>query len=166
MESLQEMKLTIAERTPEAVLDFWLGSMRGIEDTAEENWRERMLLWRVGVFARGSENQDFLAAQQVWCDQLHEEGPDAFFQPSELWDTPLGWLAKIIVLDQFGRSVYRGTPVAYANDELTGPMLRHVVAQKWDVEVYNEVERMWIYVALSHPEANDLQEMSLSLIHI
>lgn len=161
MADSEKILTSIAERTPQAVLDFWLGPLREIEDTTEDNWRERMTLWRVGVFARGGEHEWFRDAQQAWCDQIHEEGVDNFFKPAEVWDTPHGWLAKIIVLDQFGRSVYRGTPVAYANDEITGPLIRHVLAQGWDTEVYNEVERMWIYVALSHPEANDLQEMSV-----
>lgn len=45
--------MSIAERTPEAILDFWLGPMRTIADTKEDNWRNGMLKWRVGVFAPG-----------------------------------------------------------------------------------------------------------------
>ena len=32
-------------------------------------------------------------------------------------DTPRGWLALIIVLDQFSRHVYRGSPLSYSQDE-------------------------------------------------
>ena len=150
----------IAERTPEAVLDFWLGPMRTIDATTEDNWRNGMLKWRVGVFARGGEDAAFREAQREWCEQIHLEGVDHFFS-DPIWDTPTGTLAKIIVLDQFGRCVYRGTPVAYANDVLTTPLLRHVIDRGWDMTEYNEVERMWIYVALSHPERRFMQEKSV-----
>lgn len=152
--------MKIAERTPEAVFRFWLGPMRTIEDTTEDNWRNGMLKWRVGVFARGSEDDNFREAQREWCEQIHLEGIDQFFS-DPVWDTPKGFLAKTLVLDQFGRCVYRGTPVAYVNDSITGPMLRHIVDKGWDLNEYNEVERMWVYVALSHPERRGMQELSV-----
>ncbi len=157
---MNNLGMSIPARTPEAVLDFWLGPMRAIADTSEDNWRNGMLKWRVGVFARGSEDASFREAQREWCEQLHLEGADNFFA-DPVWDTPIGTLAKIIVLDQFGRCVYRGTPVAYANDVLTTPLLNHVLEQGWDTTEYNEVERMWIYVALSHPERRGMQEKSV-----
>jgi|GEM_PF-3039455 len=152
--------MSIKERTPEAVFDFWLGPMRTIEDTTEDNWRNGMLKWRVGVFARGSEDAGFREAQREWCEQIHLEGVDTFFS-DPAWSTPKGILAKTIVLDQFGRCVYRGTPVAYANDVLTGPLLKQICDEGWDLTEYNEVERMWVYVALSHPERRGVQELSV-----
>ncbi len=152
--------MSIAERTPEAVFDFWLGPMRDVGDTTEDNWRNGMLKWRVGVFARGSEDEGFREAQREWCEQIHLEGIDKFFA-DPIWSTPKGFLAKTIVLDQFGRCVYRGTPVAYANDPITNPMLKHICDQGWDIDEYNLVERMWVYVALSHPERRGMQELSV-----
>ncbi|MFT4713928.1 MAG: hypothetical protein ACJAVI_005318 [Candidatus Azotimanducaceae bacterium] len=49
---------------------------------------------------------------------------------------------KTIVLDQFRRCVYRGTPVAYANDPMTSPMLLKIIDNGWDINQYNEVEEM------------------------
>ena len=152
--------MSIAARTPEAVFDFWLGPMRTVADATEDNWRNGMLKWRVGVFARASEDEAFSAAQREWCEQIHLDGIDAFFS-DPAWETPKGILAKVIVLDQFGRSVYRGTPVAYANDAITGPILRHICDQGWDLTEYNEIERMWVYVALSHPERRGMQQLSV-----
>ena len=152
--------MSIAARTPDAVFDFWLGPLRSVAEATEDNWRNGMLKWRVGVFARASEDQAFSEAQREWCEQIHLEGIDAFFA-DPVWETPKGILAKVIVLDQFGRCVYRGTPVAYANDAITGPMLRHICDQGWDLNEYNEIERMWVYVALSHPERRGMQELSV-----
>jgi len=148
-------------RTPDAVLDFWLGPLRGIESTTEDAWRDRMLRWRVGVFARAFEDRAFAELQERVVEAIHNEGADSYFAPAELWDTPRGWLAKVIVLDQFGRSVHRGTPLAYANDALTAPLLKHICKAGWDLTEYDEVERMWVYVALSHPEDQELQELSV-----
>lgn len=47
----------------------------------------------------------------------------------------------MIVLDQFGRSIYRGTPVGYANDEKASELVKYICEKKWDTEVYNEAER-------------------------
>ncbi|ANY19378.1 EF hand [Tsuneonella dongtanensis] len=153
--------MAIRERSPEGVFDFWLGPMRSIEHATEDNWRNGMLKWRVGVFARGAEDAAFREAQREWCEQIHLEGIDEFFAGPE-WETPKGILAKALVLDQFGRCVYRGTPVAYANDAITGPILQHICEQGWDLTEYNEIERMWVYVALSHPERRGLQELSVA----
>lgn len=151
------------EVSPESVLDFWLGSLRGgMAATSEENWRERMLRWRVGVFARAFEDQAFSDAQRELYEALHLRGDAGFFAPAAAWDTPHGWLARLIVLDQFPRCVHRGTPLAYASDEQTGPMLRRICAEGWDRSAYDELERMWVYVALSHPEDTELQELSVA----
>lgn len=149
------------ERTPEGVLSFWLGALRDVGATSEEHWRERMLRWRVGVFARGFEDPEFSAAQREFCEALHREGASRVFAPAERWDTPHGWLAKLIVLDQFPRCVYRGTPLAYANDASVATMLRHICGKGWDLGEYNLIERLWVYVPLSHPEDRALQELSV-----
>ena len=35
--------MTTPERTPEAVLDFWLGALRTAADATRENWQQGML---------------------------------------------------------------------------------------------------------------------------
>ena len=149
--------MTVLERTPEAVLDFWLSEMRSIADATGDNWRERMLMWRIGPFARSTENRRFLGVQREWCEQIHREGMDNFFA-DPMWETPRGTLAKIIVLDQFPRGVYRGTPTAYAYDAITGPLSCQVCDMEWDIRDYGIVERMWGYMPFSHAESLVLQE--------
>lgn len=147
--------------TPDSILEFWLGPLKTVGDATEDNWRDRMLRWRVGVFARGFEDAAFRDAQRVACERLHRLGQDGFFSPREDWETPRGTLAKIIVLDQFPRCVYRGTPLAYAHDAQTPGILEEVCRKGWDIDEYNEVERMWVYVSMSHPENQKMQEMSV-----
>ena len=150
----------IAKRSPEAVLDFWLGRLRTAEDASRENWQQGMLKWRMGPFARGAENPHVLQFQRDWCEQMHREGLDRFFR-DPVWDTPKGFLAKLIVLDQFPRGVYRGTALAYANDRLTAPLSRKACESGRDFAEYNAIERFWIYVPLAHAEDLKLQELAI-----
>lgn len=149
------------ERNPDAILSFWLNQLTDVEHASEKNWRERMLRWRVGVFARNFEDLEFTKAQQEVAEQVHSDGPEKFFSPPEVWDTPRGWLARLIILDQFSRCIYRGTPVAYDYDALSEPVIEKILENNWDIDEYNIIERMWVYIALSHPENVPLQEVSV-----
>ena len=152
--------IAIAERSPEAVLDFWLGRLRTAADASRTNWQQGMLRWRLGPFARSTENPDILRAQREWCEQMHREGQERFFG-DPVWDTPKGRLAKLIVLDQFPRSVYRGTALAYANDPHTASLSLQACEAGKDFEHYNVIERFWIYLPLAHAEDLALQELSI-----
>ena len=150
----------IADRSPEAVLDFWLGHLRTAADASRKNWQQGMLRWRIGPFARSTEDSNILRAQREWCEQMHREGLDRFFH-DPVWDTPKGLLAKLIVLDQFPRAVYRGTALAYANDPLTASLSWQACEADREFAHYNVIERFWIYFPLSHAEDLKLQELSI-----
>lgn len=148
----------IAERSPEAVLDFWLGRLRAPADASRENWQQAMRRWRVGPFARSTLAPNDLRVQREWCEQMHREGVERFFA-DPVWDTPRGILAKLIVLDQFPRSVYRGTALAYANDPVTASISRQACETDWELAHYNVIERIWMYFPLGHVEDLKLQEL-------
>ena len=150
----------IADRSPEGVLDFWLGRLRSAADASRKNWQQGMLRWRIGPFARSTEDSNILRAQREWCEQMHREGLDRFFH-DPVWDTPKGFLAKLIVLDQFPRGVYRGTALAYANDPLTASLSWKACEADREFAHYNVIERFWIYLPLSHAEDLKLQELSI-----
>ena len=153
-------KVDMAERTPEAVLDFWLGPLRTAADASRRNWQQGMLRWRIGPFSRSTEDSAIVQAQRQWCEQMHREGLERFFHDPS-WDTPKGFLAKLIVLDQFPRSVYRGTALAYANDPLTAALSWQACEADREFAHYNVIERFWIYLPLSHAEELKLQEFSI-----
>ena len=152
--------MALLERSPEALLDFWLGPLRSAADTTRENWQYGMLKWRVGPFARSAEDQNVLRAQREWCEEMHREGLDRFFR-DPAWETPNGWLAKLIVLDQFPRRVYRGTSLAFTNDPITEPLARQACEVGRDISQYNVVERFWIYAVLGHQEDLSVQELAI-----
>ena len=152
--------MTAPERTPEAVLDFWLGPLRTAADASRENWQQGMLNWRLGPFARSTENRRFVEAQRTWCEQMHREGLNRFFG-DPAWTTPHGALAKQIVLDQFPRCVYRGTPLAFVNDAITADMARQACESGLDIAQYNVIERYWLYLPLAHAEDLAIQELGV-----
>ena len=78
------------------------------------------------------------------------------------WDSsPRRRLALIVVLDQFSRHFYRGTPAAYALDHqalslsVSGSMVGADAALE-------PIERIFFYMPLQHAEALDVQEESVA----
>ena len=61
-------------------------------------------------------------------------------------------LALIILLDQFPRNMFRGTPRAFASDPLALETARHALAQGFDRTML-PVERMFVYLPFEHSEA-------------
>ncbi|MYG09921.1 MAG: DUF924 family protein [Rhodobacteraceae bacterium] len=147
----------IEESNPDAVLDFWLGPLRDANDASRKNWQYGMLRWRIGPFARSHEDPDIHLVQRRWCEQLHREGREKFFN-NPVWDSPGGFLAKLIILDQFPRTVYRGTAVAYENDRLTASMAWQACQGDREFDQYNIIERLWIYLPLCHVEDMKVQQ--------
>lgn len=80
------------------------------------------------------------------------------------WDAigPRGVLARILVLDQFTRNAYRGTPQAFAGDQLALASARQLVEQGTHLELA-PVERQFAYLPFEHAEDARLQEQSVEL---
>ena len=78
-------------------------------------------------------------------------------------ETPRGRLALIIVLDQFSRSVYRGTPLAYAQDPAALRLAMSGIDAGMDREL--EVgERLFSVLPLGHAEDAGLPERAEWLV--
>jgi uncharacterized protein (DUF924 family)/Ca2+-binding EF-hand superfamily protein len=150
-----------SDRSPEAVLDFWLGPLREPADMNEENWRNRMNQWRVGCFVGGeSAGSHFRRYQKDWCDRTCMGVKVSIFDG---WETnPYGALAKLIILDQFPRTIYQGTPLAFGKQTEVAALVETICVNKWDEQVYNVLERMWVYMAAEHIEDQDMQDLSIA----
>jgi uncharacterized protein (DUF924 family) len=61
-------------------------------------------------------------------------------------------LARIIVLDQFPRNIFRGSPRAFAADALALEAARHAIARGYDRNML-PVERMFAYLPFEHSES-------------
>lgn len=65
---------------------------------------------------------------------------------------PRGRLAEIIVLDQFSRNMFRGTPDAFASDALALVLAQEAMALGADVALPME-ERVFLYMPFMHSES-------------
>jgi len=73
--------------------------------------------------------------------------------------TPRGRLALIIILDQFSRSVYRGTPIAYAQDLAAQRLALEGIEAGMD-RALTDAERLFFMLPFGHSEDLALQERS------
>jgi uncharacterized protein (DUF924 family) len=92
--------------SPEEVLSYWFPE--GIDDADPQKRRRQGQRWMGGVPEVDRE------ITERSCDVLEQA------RRGELdhWaQTPRGRLALIVVLDQFSRHAYRGSPLSYAQDE-------------------------------------------------
>lgn len=76
--------------------------------------------------------------------------------------TPLASLALVIVLDQFPRNMFRGTPQAFASDPLALAAARTSIDRGFD-RSFSKVERTFAYLPFQHAEDLASQRRSLAL---
>lgn len=74
----------------------------------------------------------------------------------------LGCLAYIILLDQFPRNAYRGTPEAFAYDVLALAACKQGLENKLDRDL-NILQRQFFYLPLMHAEDLDDQKLCIAL---
>ncbi len=127
----------------EQVLTFWF------TETAPKQW------WKVDAA--------FDAAVQERFSGLHRAA-----HLGELWKWrrfPRGRLAEIIVLDQFSRNMFRGTPQAFASDPMALALAPEAVADGHDMKLAPR-ERAFVYMPYQHSESRKIQEESVHLFKL
>lgn len=80
------------------------------------------------------------------------------------WDRqgPQGTLARILLLDQFTRNAWRGTPAAFSGDALALAAAQTLVERGADRELI-PVQRWFAYMPFEHAEDARMQEQSVAL---
>lgn len=73
-----------------------------------------------------------------------------------------GVLARILVLDQFTRNAYRGTPESFAGDALALSAARQLVASGAHLAL-RPWERSFVYMPFEHAEDARMQEQAVDL---
>ncbi|HEY4030513.1 MAG TPA: DUF924 family protein [Caulobacteraceae bacterium] len=115
-----------------------------------------------------------------------QAGPKAWFKKSEVFDaqirqrfealhfaasrgelddwgqTPEGALALLLLLDQFPRNLFRGSPHAFATDPLARETARAAIARGFDTRVDAEL-RQFFYLPFEHSEHIEDQDRSVAL---
>ena len=80
------------------------------------------------------------------------------------WDQqgPDGTLARILVLDQFTRNAWRGTPASFAGDPLALAAAEALVDSGAD-QTLTPLQRWFAYMPFEHAEEARMQERSVAL---
>ena len=71
-------------------------------------------------------------------------------------------VALILLLDQFPRNIYRGTPKAFEKDGRARYLMRDGMSRQMDL-VLSPIERCFFYMPLQHAESRKVQEKSVAL---
>lgn len=81
------------------------------------------------------------------------------------WPTSAdGAFAMILLLDQFTRNLYRGTPDAYLGDARAFEIVKQAIASKLD-QALHPVARIWLYHPFHHAESVTTQDEGLALLN-
>ncbi|HEY8374880.1 MAG TPA: DUF924 family protein [Nannocystis sp.] len=98
------------------------------------------------------------------CERFHEVYVDAAAGALDDWaKTPRGALALVILLDQFPRNMFRGTPAAFGSDAKAREIARAAVDAGLDDSLSQE-ERLFLYLPFEHSEDLADQERAVALI--
>jgi uncharacterized protein (DUF924 family) len=90
---------------------------------------------------------------------LHDEV--AQLRPAQL-ATAHACLAAVIVLDQFSRNMFRGSPRAFATDPLALAISQHAIACGLDQQLTRQ-QRWFLYMPFQHSEDRAVQARSIEL---
>ncbi|GMQ47592.1 DUF924 family protein [Vibrio sp. 10N] len=76
--------------------------------------------------------------------------------------TPEGRLAEVIVLDQFSRNLFRGSPESFASDPMALALAQEAVASGADERLTPE-QRTFLYMPYMHSESLKIHEEAVQL---
>lgn len=76
-------------------------------------------------------------------------------------DSPEGALALTLLLDQFPRNLFRGSPEAFASDPHALALARRVMRERLDLGM-TPTERGFLYLPLEHAESREAQDQSVA----
>ena len=124
----------------DAVLKFWF------EEIEPAQWWKKDEKFDSTVRARFSEIHHAAAR----CE-LHEWRRNA-----------RGRLAEIIVLDQFSRNMFRGSPLSFAFDPLALALAQEAVSIGSDRDL-NQAEKSFLYMPYMHSESLKIHDMAVDL---
>ena len=135
--------------TPTQVVEFWLGSAPDdLESVSRASKR-----WYLTDDGFDAEIRDRFGAA------IAQARRGVFADWAE---TPEGGLGLVILLDQFSRNAYRGTPDAFRGDPVALAVAGRAVERGFDRELACP-ERAFLYHPFEHSEAPEDQERSVVL---
>lgn len=122
--------------TPAAVREFWYTEL-----TPKDHYKKSDEI-------DSKINDRFLSAHTMLVAEL---GDDPATKDHPWTENPQDTLAAIIVLDQFSRNLFRGTPASFASDNLALALAKMCIEKGWDADI-EESRRSFIYLPFMHSE--------------
>lgn len=139
-------------RSIDEVLDFWLGPPAG------EEWGEPQLRW----FGKDENLDPADFDQEIRARFLATHEAIHRGDLGHWTETPDGALATLLVLDQFSRHIFRGTPAAWASDARARVVAGRVI-DAGGHESFPRAARSFFFLPFEHSEDLADQERSLAL---
>lgn len=137
------------EAAATSVLDFWFGPL---DASGEASAEKRAQWWKKSDAFDGEIRSRFGALHASVNAGEHE----AWCQ------TARGRLAYVIVLDQFSRNMFRGTPASFASDARALAAAKEGLARGHDRELVR-AERSFLYMPYMHAEDLAAQDECVAL---
>jgi uncharacterized protein (DUF924 family) len=128
----------MSDHRAEEVLHFWFGR-------DPKHWFEKNAAFDAEIRSRFLPLYEELSSNADWLSQ------------------PRDCLARIVVLDQFPRNMFRGTPRAFATDPLALAAAKHAVAKGYDQDLL-PVEKQFVYLPFEHSEGLADQQRACELM--
>lgn len=137
--------------SPGPILDFWFGD--SADDDATIANRQSRLWWDKNPATDETIRERFEAQVQAAADgQL------------DAWKgSPEGWLALIVLTDQFPRNIHRGTPESFSFDPIARTLCLDGIEAGADQQL-RPIQRVFFYLPLEHSESMPDQQMCVDLM--
>eukprot|EP01032_Pedospumella_encystans_P018746 gene18746-21335_t len=141
---------------PQDILDFWFGSERSLLNEVSHIKH----LFGVWFFRTNPAVETTFIAEAAQIDKLS----DASSLGKE-WFTAEGILARVVMLDQGTRTAFRGTPKAFAYDDIAKELVLLIIQKGWFFDKYLPVERQILCLPLLHSEDIHAHRVASELVH-
>ncbi|WP_316148857.1 DUF924 family protein [Cupriavidus sp. BIC8F] len=142
----------MTDQLPEGALrlvDFWFGQ------PGSAAWNTERPQWFTKSDAFDAQiRTNFLSDWQVACDGA----------PDDWSVTPEGACARVVLLDQFPRNMFRNDPRSFGSDAQALPLARRIVATGMDRKLPTDYHRMFCYMPFEHSEALEDQDEAVRLM--
>jgi uncharacterized protein (DUF924 family) len=130
------------------LLEWWFGSAQ----TPAEVVRTKGKLW---FGKKKAQDTEALTRFGDLVDKALDGGL------KEWVESPDGWLALVLLLDQLPRMIYRNTPKAFAGDARAQDLVQHGLKLGRD-QLLDPLQRTFIYLVLEHSENIDAQNQAVA----
>jgi uncharacterized protein (DUF924 family) len=140
------------------ILEFWFGNSLETKDNKNKSvyFQE---LWDSIWFAGIKEKEVDLEIKTRFLNDLKNTLDGKY---KEWEETALGSLALILILDQFNRNIFRGSPKSFEHDQEAKRICLDCIRKNFDKEVV-PIGRVFMYLPLLHSEDINDQIQSIQL---